>query len=159
MVLKLFNDLDLEELINNSRSSPRRRAVRVIHPPEKKGTRLILNCIQPDSYVQPHFHPGDSSEIWIPLQGRIGLVTFSVNGLIEDYRELSSQNYKYAEIGPGTYHSGFSLEKDSIMYEFSEGPYNALNYKIFAPWAPSEENKEMAREYLFNLKKLLHLSI
>ena len=41
------------------------------------------------------------------------------------------------------------------MYELSEGPYFPDSYKKFAPWAPSENDRERAVEYLQQLKREL----
>ncbi len=146
---------DIEKIMNSSETNPRKRAVHVVHPQEERGTRCIINCIQPGSYVRPHVHPNNSGkEIWIHLNGRIALVTFSETGEISDKFLLGRYEHNLIEIPPRTFHTAVSLEQNSIMYELSEGPYIPEEYKHFAPWAP-EEDSDAAQEYLSGLKMFL----
>ena len=154
--MKGFGQQDIDALIGKSRTSPRRRAAIALHPADKRGTRCIVNCIQPDSYVAPHLHPSqDGQEIWIPYQGRIALITFDEPGEIKDKIYLSRGEHNFVEIPERTFHTAVALGEDSIMYEFSEGPYVQSTYKEFATWAPSEDDTERAAEFLKGLKALL----
>ena len=159
MAIKVDN-ISLNDLIKQSETSPRKRAATPLHPYEKEGTRAILNCIQPESYARPHLHPSahNASEIWVPIQGRIAAITFDVNGNLREVNYISRKNPQdciYLEIMPDTYHTAISLEPNSIMLEFSRGPYNPDTYKAFANWAPPEEEIEMAVQYLRYLESKL----
>lgn len=154
--MKGFNQQDIDALINKSRTSPRKREAVALHPAEKRGTRCIVNCIQPDSYVAPHLHPSqDGQEIWVPYQGRIALITFYGNGTVKDRVYLSRDEHNFVEIPERTFHTAVALSEDSIMYEFSEGPYVPSTYKEFATWAPSENDTKRAAEFLQILKSCL----
>jgi len=150
----------LANLVQRSRSSERKRAAQALQPYDKDGIRVIVNCIQPGSYVQPHLHSSkynQESEIWVPIQGRIALVTFNSEGSTQEIHYLSKypNDCSYLEITSDTFHTAISLEADSIMLEFSRGPYNPQTYKNFARWAPAEEEIELATQYLLNLKSKL----
>jgi cupin fold WbuC family metalloprotein len=152
-MLLSINQSDISQLIEKSYQNKRKRAIKVIHPPQKEGYRMIINCIQPDSYIQPHIHKlNNGSENWIYLKGKIGLILFDTTGKIEDIKIISHNSHLMIDIPPNTYHTAISLEKDSIMYEVSNGPYDQNTYKEFAPWAPNEESENQA-DYLQQLKK------
>ena len=160
-MISKINDDTIIKLIEKSRTSPRKRAPLALHPREKDGTRALLNCIQPESYVQPHLHSSRynrESEIWVPIQGRIALVTFNSEGNTQEvyYLSKSPDDCTYLEIMPDTLHTAISLEADSIMLEFSRGPYDPHTYKEFATWAPPEEETEAATTYLRNLKEIIY---
>ena len=147
-------------LIEKSKTSPRKRAPLPLHPYEKEGIRAVLNCIQPESYVRPHQHPSpyNGSEIWVPIQGRIAAITFDLMGNLKEINYISKENLNdcaYIEIKPDTYHTAISLEPDSIILEFSRGPYDPKTYKTFATWAPPEEEVESSAQYLQKLKDRL----
>ncbi len=154
--MKILKQEDLRELVDKSRSSERKRAVHVIHLPDKIGYRIVVNSIQPDSYMRPHVHKIEGqNENWIILQGKIALILFDGDGKITESYILSSKHNRMVDIPSGIYHTAVVLEEDSIMYEISDGPYDPDNYKEFVDWAPSEEQEVEAREYLKILKRYL----
>jgi cupin fold WbuC family metalloprotein len=139
---------EIDDLIQRSRNSKRRRDVISTHKPEKIGISAILNCIQQDSYIQPHLHKKPNGhEIWIPHQGKFGILLFDEDGKVTEKIILSSEEVNFFEIPPNTYHSAVSLEDDSIIFEFSEGPYIASEHKSFPDWAPKEYS-DGSKEYL-----------
>ena len=52
-----------------------------------------------------------------------------------------------AEIPERTFHTLIALDPGSVVYEIKDGPYNPIDDKNFAPWAP-KEGEPGAREYL-----------
>ena len=71
----LTNIVDKKLIEETIRESPRGRAVNVLHPPEKEGIRILVNAIQPGSYIQPHFH--ETEEIWVILTGELEALLFN----------------------------------------------------------------------------------
>lgn len=143
----------VEELIASSRTNPRKRVMHAVHPADHKGPRVMLNAIQPESYARPHMHPS-IGEIFTIERGKICVITFDDAGGIDKSVVLSKDSTLLVDVPPRTYHTAFAIEKDSAMYETSQGPYVPETYKTFADWAPKEEDTEAARAYLSNLKNL-----
>ena len=100
----------------------------------------MLNAMEPGTYVQPHKHEDpDKREAFIILRGRILVIQFDANGNIKDHLTLDKNTGNYGvEIEPGVYHTLISLEKGSVVYEVKDGPYDPIDDKNFAPWAPKE---------------------
>ncbi len=142
--------------VENSRSSKRGRAVAVIHPPEKKGLRVIVNAIQPPSYIQPHKHM--SAEYFAPIRGQFGIAFFDESGQILEKYTLSRDNVQFIEIPLGRFHTAVALDSDSVLLDMSEGPYNPKEYKEFPQWAPKEPEEGLAgygeeiREFMKRLR-------
>ena len=116
---------------------------------------IIIPVIQTDSYVQPHKHANpDKREAFILIKGRLLVVIFSDAGDVLEsvVLDTSKGNYGY-DVKPAIYHSIIALENDTIVYEVKDGPYNPLDDKNFAPWAPSENNPEEAMKYIKDLKR------
>jgi len=151
-MISVSNDR-LLELIEQSRTSTRRRAAYSPHSQDYQGMQLLVNAIQPDSYIPPHKHP--SQEIWIPLKGRINFVIFDENGKLMDVQVLNERNAIFLECPENTYHTGIAAEPDSIFGNLNPGPYSPLD-KIPAIWAPSESNSDFPK-YLERLKDEIDL--
>lgn len=151
--MKIVDRKLIAEISEESIKSPRNRANKIFHKYEDKVQRMI-QVLQPNTYAQPHRHKNpDKVEIFVILEGRMGVVEFDNQGKIRQsiILDRSLGNYS-AEIAPGTWHSIFCLEKNTSMVEILEGPYEEMSHKKFAPWAPKEGSPE-AREYLTKLKR------
>jgi cupin fold WbuC family metalloprotein len=96
--------------------------------------------MEPGTYIQPHKHENpDKREIFFALRGRILVVEFHPDGGIREFIVLDPLKGTYgAEIAPRTFHSLIALEPGSVVYEFKDGPYDPIDDKNFAPWAPRE---------------------
>ena len=147
--MKKISDTDLNLLEKESESALKRRAFRVLHPPEFKGCRIMINTFQKDSYACPHLHE-DKEEIFIHLKGKFYIVLFDNSGKIEDVFLFDEKNAKIVEIPKLKYHTIIPLEKGSSVCEVSVGPHNPDSYKKFADWA-SEEGTQRAEEYMKKL--------
>ena len=69
----------LQEIVKQSRTSPRCRNPMPLHPAEYIGPQALINAVQIASYMRPHMHP-DHDEIWIPVQGTFMLGLFDNEG-------------------------------------------------------------------------------
>lgn len=155
MIVKIDQIL-IDELVEKARSSPRRRAIFRFHEKDEDTMHRMLNALEPDTYVQPHFHP-DKHEAFIILQGSILFVIFDEKGKIMQYHVLKAGSSDFGlEISPKTYHTLISLESGTVIFEIKHGPYDAQTDKTFAPWSPREGeadcqefNKKIVRELGF----------
>jgi cupin fold WbuC family metalloprotein len=114
-----------------------------------------LNAIEPGSYIRPHRHlDPEKDEAFILLNGRLGIILFSEDGLITDKVLLSHQNGNLAaDIPQGIFHTAVSLEPGTVFYEAKAGPYLPLTEAELAKWAPVDSSDESAT-YLQSLRKL-----
>lgn len=147
-----------QELIDNvchqAHLSERKRKNYNFHSDLSDPIQRLLNALEPDSYVCPHKHEDpDKREVFLILQGSLTVVLFDENGNITSSFLLDRQKGHYgAEIPAKVFHSIVVHESNTIYYEFKDGPYNPLNDKDFASWAP-RENQEGATAYLAWMKK------
>jgi len=137
-----------QEAIN----SRRRRKNFNFHPEYSDPLQRLLNIIEPFSYIQPHKHENpDKVEAFVVLKGRLLVVEFCNDGSIADFLLVDPASGTYgAEIPPRTFHSIFSLESGTIVYEVKNGPYNPNDDKNFAIWAP-KEGEPGTEEYIRNI--------
>lgn len=131
---------DLEKLIEDSHTSARKRSAKSMHAPEHAGPRLLAVCLQPESYMVPHLHNSNHGEILTHVKGDICVFIFDNDGKVKETHHLRENGVRTIEIPPKTYHTAMAITPDSILFEVSQGPYDAETYKNFAPWAPKEEN-------------------
>jgi len=154
--MKIIDDKTLENLSQKAKKSNRKRINFNYHSGESDLLQRLLNALEPSTYIRPHKHDNpDKREVFIILKGSIAAVIFDDNGKITTYIVMNRENGIYAvEIPPKTWHTLFSLEENSVMYEVKDGPYNANTDKQFADWAP-EEGSDKADGYLEELKKIV----
>ena len=138
-MIKIENDL-LNEVSARAQSSSRRRMNHNFHKDYSDTLQRLLNAMEPLSYIQPHKHENpDKREVFLSLRGRILVVEFDQTGVIVDHFLLDPLNGTCgAEIPERTYHTIIALDPGTVAYEIKDGPYNAIDDKNFAPWAPKE---------------------
>jgi cupin fold WbuC family metalloprotein len=86
------------------------------------------------------------------------VVEFNDVGDISDFIVLDTNTGNYAcEIPPRTWHTVISLQAGSVAYEIKNGPYNPIDDKNFASWAPKEGNEACA-DYLNSILAKLGLA-
>jgi len=146
----------LNELSARAKASSRQRMNLNYHCGDSDVLQRMLNAMEPPTYVRPHKHENpDKREVFVILKGRFAVIIFDDNGQIEACNFLDRDKGNYAiEIPPKKWHMIISLEENSVYYELKDGPYNVLNDKQFAEWAP-EEGSENAIEYLERIKKII----
>lgn len=142
--MKKINQEKIDQVCEESRKSPRKRKNYNYHEELSDPLQRLLNAMQPGTYIQPHKHENpDKREAFLVLQGKVLVVTFNNAGEIEDHILLDAKSGNYgAEIPAGTWHSLIILENDSVVYEVKDGPYQKIDDKNFAPWAPAENDPE-----------------
>ena len=155
-----INDDLLNELSAKARKSLRLRMNHNFHTGPEDKLQRMLNAMEPGTYIRPHKHENpDKREAFFALRGTLCVIEFNALGEVTDHTILSVEKVNYgAEIAERTWHSIISLESGSVAYEVKDGPYNPLDDKDFAPWAPAEGSKD-AESYLKQLIEQLHLSV
>jgi cupin fold WbuC family metalloprotein len=140
-MIKIDNTF-IETISQKAKSSPRLRMNYNYHPQLNDLLQRMLNAMEPGTYIQPHKHEDpDKTEVFFCLRGSILVVEFDDKGEIIDHIALNTNTGNYAcEIPPRTWHTVISLEAGSVAYEIKNGPYNPIDDKNFAGWAPKEGN-------------------
>ena len=152
----IINDEFIEPVTSKAKVSPRRRMNYNFHKQLDDPLQRMLNCLEPDTYIQPHKHENpDKCEAFILLKGKILVVEFDDEGLVTSHTILKAGTGVYgAEIAPRVFHCIIALEPESVVYEIKNGPYSPLDDKNFASWAP-KESEDGCETYMENLKKQL----
>ena len=145
----------LAQVSAEARRNPRLRQNYNIHPFDESRCHRLLNAIEPDSYIRPHRHlDPEKDEAFILMNGRLGIVTFTEAGEVDETVQLSyASGNLAADIPHGVYHTALSLESGTVFYETKAGPYRQLNEEEKVTWAP-EDGDPQAQEFLVRLRRL-----
>ena len=156
--MKKIDESMINEISALAKLSARRRKNHNFHSTPADTLQRLLNAIEPFSYIQPHKHEDpDKREIFFALRGRIAVIEFDEHGNIADHIILDPLNGNYcAEIPERTYHVIIALDPGSVAYEFKDGPYDPIDDKNFAHWAPKEGDPG-ATGYLLGLLEKLNI--
>lgn len=154
MIMQRVYDRELLlKLQKEARESKRKRVPHSFSKPEDK-VQMMLNAVEPESYIRPHRH-GDPRKVEIiqAVAGKIAVVSFDDSGNVLKKEVSEARTSENVILIPaGTWHSMVSLESGSVMLEIIEGPYDANTHKQFAAWAP-EEGTDKAGWFLSGLRK------
>jgi cupin fold WbuC family metalloprotein len=145
----------LNQVSAEARQNPRLRKNFNIHPSDESRCHRLLNAIEPDSYIRPHRHiDSEKDEAFILMSGKLGIVTFTDDGIVAEAVLLSQENGNLAvDIPHGVYHTALGLESGTVFYETKSGPYRQLIDSEKVAWAP-EDSDPLAKEYLLRLRSL-----
>ena len=150
----------LEKMNAKSRVASRKRAHYTFHKSDDDTLQRMLNAMQPGTYLRPHKHKNpDKREVFLVLTGKFLVVEFDEAGAIVDYMILDAKTHQHAaEIAQRTYHTVICLAPDSIAYEIKDGPYDPIDDKNFASWAP-REGKAGCQEFIQKILNELNIQI
>jgi cupin fold WbuC family metalloprotein len=114
----------------------------------------MLNAVEPESYVRPHRHVDpDKPEAFVALRGSALVVRFDDNGApVEGILVDAEGPVRGAEVPPGAWHMFLALRSGTVLFEVTQGPYDAAAHKQFAPWAPEEADTRAAAAYVAELR-------
>lgn len=129
----------LDRLCLRAAQAPRGRTNHNFHD-YADGYQRLLNVVQPGSYIRPHRHrdPG-KSESFVVLQGAIAFFRFDDEGKILEARRLEPRGeLRAVDLAPGVWHCFLALERDTVVFEGKNGPYDPDRDKEFPAWAPPE---------------------
>ncbi len=144
----------LNQVSGEAKASSRKRKNFNFHKTYSDRLQRLLNAMEPWSYIQPHKHEDpDKREVFFALRGRVAVIEFDELGNITDHILLDPLKGIFgAEIPEKTFHTIIALDPGSVAYEFKDGPYNPVDDKNFAPWAP-KEGEQGVQEYLEDVLK------
>jgi cupin fold WbuC family metalloprotein len=130
----------LQELARQAGLSPRRRKNLNLHTALSDPIQRLFNAVEPDSYVRPHRHErNDVWELLVAIRGRFAALSFDAGGQVLNRTEFGADGDNLGvELPPGTWHTVVALAPGSVLFEVKPGPYEPLNDKDFATWAPAE---------------------
>lgn len=150
-----INQALISQKAQDARASNRQREIHVLHTGDEDTLQRMLNAIQPGSYVTPHRHVAiPKAEAVVVLQGSLGFVRFADDGSYreEDFIHIDpKRGVPGIDYRAGVWHTFFSLEPDTVIFEVKPGPYDAATDKEFASWAPPE-GAPQALPYLIKLE-------
>jgi cupin fold WbuC family metalloprotein len=136
-MIKINSQL-IESVIEQARTSPRRRMNYNFHPELSDPVQRLLNALEPWTYIRPHKHT-TKEESFVLLRGTILAVVFNDDGTIRDHAVLSQKTGILGiEFEENSFHMLTSLETGSAVFEIKEGPFVPHTEGSSAPWAPKE---------------------
>jgi cupin fold WbuC family metalloprotein len=157
-VIKI-SSLLVDNLTRQANLSSRLRSHYNFHGDYADPVQQLAISIGTNSYIRPHRHTLDpKSECLIALKGRFALVVFDDQGLVLDVITFGSESYATNDsnygvsISPSVWHTVIALTPDSVLFEVKLGPFDPINAKELASWAPAEGSRESLL-YLGNLRK------
>jgi cupin fold WbuC family metalloprotein len=152
-VFSLTDEL-IEEGLTAARESPRKRIIQPIHRTQEAIVQRMLNFMLPGTYLRPHLHPREeASETVQVLRGELGFIIFEEDSSVRELHRLSAGSGGLIDIEPEVWHGLVVLAPDTVILEIKRGPYDLKRDKIFADWAPAEEDPEAA-SYRESLERL-----
>src|SRR4051794_35181496 len=115
----------------------------------------MLNAVEPGSYVRPHRHVDpDKPEAFVALRGIALVVRFDDSGAaVEGILGDADGPVRGAEVPPGAWDMFLALRSGTVLFEVTQGPYDAATNKQFAPWAPEEADRREASAYVAELRQ------
>jgi cupin fold WbuC family metalloprotein len=144
------------KLLAQSRQSPRKRMLQLLHKTEDAAAHRMFNAMQPGTYITPHRHldpPKD--ETVLVMAGAMLFIRFTDDGEIAEQVLLQPGTETFGvDVAPHVYHTFVPLKQDTLVFECKTGPYVAESDKNVPDWAPREGSPE-AEPYLLEMLKAL----
>ncbi|MCU0718056.1 MAG: WbuC family cupin fold metalloprotein [Pirellula sp.] len=148
---KTITTVELGDLVDSARSSERRRSNINLHTSFDDPFQRLVVAMCEDSYVVPHRHNHPpKSELFVVLEGAIGIVSFNEDGSTSSLVKLGpNESQQICDIPAGVVHTVVSLTKDAVFLEAKLGPYTPMVEVDIPSWAPvpgSIESSEFVSE-------------
>ena len=142
--MKRIDRKTLDRLTAEAEASARKRKNLNYHDKLSDTLQRLLNAMEPGTYVQPHKHENpDKREFFVILRGKAAAIIFDNDGAIKEHMILDNENENYGiEIPERTWHTIVILEKGTVLFEIKDGPYEPIDDKNFANWAPKENDPD-----------------
>ncbi|MCW8891554.1 MAG: WbuC family cupin fold metalloprotein [Sedimenticola sp.] len=134
-----------DQLIQRAAASPRRRAHHNLHQSYDEPVQRVCIGLLKGTYVRPHAHTQTHQwELILGVQGETCLIVFDEEGRVKQRLILSERNHTMGiELSPGTWHTLYPVDKQSIILEVKQGPFNPEAACHFADWAPEESSPDV----------------
>ncbi|MGB2600413.1 MAG: WbuC family cupin fold metalloprotein [Candidatus Omnitrophota bacterium] len=155
-MIKITGNL-IQDVAGKTKETARKRSNYNFHTAYEDPINRMINAVEPEAYFPPHKHEGpDKREIFLILSGKVIFIEFEDTGRIKDHIILDPLAGNFGvEISAGTWHSLIPLES-SVLYEIKDGPYDSDSDKVFAGWAP-KENEQGVKEFVDKILKEMGL--
>lgn len=147
--MKKWSHASLDLLIEEARSSDRRRRHLNLHASYADTCQRLFNAIGVESYIRPHRHSrATGDETLVAIRGSFALLRFSETGEIVDVVRFTAESddseagYIGVAVESGEWHTVLATESGSILLEVKAGPFDPQAAKEFAPWSPAEGSAE-----------------
>jgi cupin fold WbuC family metalloprotein len=160
--MEIYTSDYLSALSDRASDNKRMRQHQNIHKGFHEPCQRLFNAIEPGSYIRPHRHASvPRDELLVALRGLMALVTFDDAGQVQRIVRFGSEKYGCdlaigVEIDPETWHTVVALEQGSILLEVKAGPFDPIQPKDLAQWAPSEGSSE-ALIYVNQLRHFIEI--
>lgn len=102
------------------------------------------------TYVIPHKHI-KKGETYHLIEGSQSVFIFEESGNIISRCDMSLENNYLYRIGKNYFHTFIPTSDYVIFHESKIGPFVREGDSIFAPWAPTGDNKESVKIFMNNL--------
>jgi len=131
--MQLIDQLLLDKVTGEAKSSPRLRMNHNFHDSNDAPVQRLLNALEPGTQIPVHRHPL-TDETYVLLRGKMRVMYYDNQGLETESVMLDPLNGRYGiHIPAGQWHSLEVLESGSVILEVKEGPYSPLsNEDIFS---------------------------
>lgn len=130
-------------------ASPRGRARICAHRSAEDALHEMLIALSAASYIRPHKHLGKSESFHI-VEGEVDVAVFDDAGAIVEVIALGapgSGRQFYYRLSESVFHTLVIRTDLLVLHEVTNGPFRR-EHTVLAPFAPSEEQREKAREYM-----------
>jgi cupin fold WbuC family metalloprotein len=155
MTPRVFDGAYLARLIEAAARSPRGRQHDNVHRDYGESCQRLFNAICEASYIRPHRHlEAGKTETLVAARGLFALHCFDDSGAVISVTRFGTDAHAEAagvEVPSGLWHTVVALSPGAILFETKSGPFDPLQAKEVAPWAPAEGD-ERAQAYLGKLK-------
>ena len=129
-----------------AKSNSRKREMLALQRSSTDPLQRMLNAMEPGSYARPHRHHSPTkAECLVLLSGSIGFVSFHDDGTPNFDSSVLLHRTKGAlalDCRESIWHTFFSLEPNTVVYESKPGPFDPKTDKELASWAPAEDSDE-----------------
>lgn len=152
--MKRFTKQFTDELTQRAQDSARRRAHHNVHEDYAQPVQRLFVSMLPDSYVRPHRHTSPTKwEFFLVVAGTLDILLFDEQGVLTERIALTAGGDTFGlEIPPNTWHCTV-CDAPVTFVEVKQGPYEVMDDKDFASWAPPEGEPEVPSA-LHALKRL-----
>jgi len=159
MLLKLIDDVLVNDVAEAAKNSARQRSSYSMHLSNEDKVQRLVSVLEPNSYVRPHKHENpDKVEIFVILRGKLLVAVFAEDGRVAEHLVLTAGQSPWGvEVPPGAWHMTLALEPATAIYEVVEGPWEEHSHKKYPDWAPAEEDKKAAQEFIARVRQELML--
>ena len=148
-IIAAIQPADIEFLKSKAAGNQRKRSRICLHRNIEDRLHEMIIVLSKGNYIRPHKHHNKSESFHI-IEGKLKVVVFEDDGRIKDVIEMSPHPYEgsfYYRLDTSLFHTVIPLSAWTVFHEVTNGPFDKAD-TVFASWAPMEQERELADEYL-----------